>query len=56
MRVRYGTTNWAQYNVALKARGSLAIWLDRDTQWLATPSGKRGRQQQLFVHRRAEVQ
>ena len=39
------TRNWAQYNGALKARGSLTIYLDRDMQWLATPSGKRGRQQ-----------
>jgi len=42
---RYKTRNWAQYNAALKERGSLTIWLDRDMQWLATPSGKRGRQQ-----------
>jgi hypothetical protein len=44
-KTRYKTRNWAQYNAALKARGSLTIWLDRDMQWLATPSGKRGRQQ-----------
>jgi len=42
---RYKTTNWPQYNAALKARGSLTFWLQRDMQWLATPSGKRGRQQ-----------
>ena len=42
---RYQIRNWAQYNAALKARGSLTIWLDRDMQWLARPSGKRGRQQ-----------
>ena len=43
MRTSYRTTNWAQYNAALKARGSLSIWLDKDMQWLATPNGKRGR-------------
>ena len=41
---RYKTTNWPQYNAALKARGSLTLWLDSDMQWLAAPSGKRGRQ------------
>ena len=39
------TTNWKAYNAALKARGGLTIWLDRDMQWLAVPSGKRGRSQ-----------
>ena len=29
---RYKTTNWAAYNAALKARGSLTIWLE-DMQW-----------------------
>lgn len=43
MRTKYRTTNWAQYNAALKARGSLSIWLDKDMQWLAEPTGKRGR-------------
>lgn len=43
-KAKYKTTNWATYNAALKARGSLTIWLDRDMQWLATPNGKRGRQ------------
>ncbi|WCM95493.1 IS5 family transposase [Acidovorax sp. GBBC 1281] len=45
MRTRYRTTNWAQYNAALKARGSLTMWLDRGMQWLAEPKGKRGRNQ-----------
>ena len=26
---RYRTTNWKQYNAALKARGSLTVWLDK---------------------------
>ncbi len=43
MRSKYRTTNWAQYNAALKARGSLTMWLDKDMQWLDKPSGKRGR-------------
>jgi hypothetical protein len=29
-KTRYKTRNWAQYNAALKARGSLTIWLDRE--------------------------
>ena len=41
---RYKTTNWAAYNAALKARGALTIWLDKDMQWYAPASGKRGRQ------------
>ena len=41
---RYKTTNWAAYNAALKARGSLTIWLDKDMQWYAPASGRRGRQ------------
>lgn len=40
---KYRTTNWASYNAALKARGSLTVWLDRDMQWLAAPTGKPGR-------------
>ena len=44
-KLRYKTTNWAQYYAALKARGSLTIWLDKDMQWYAPASGRRGRQQ-----------
>lgn len=40
---RYRTTNWKQYNAALKARGSLTVWLNKDMCWFATASGKRGR-------------
>ena len=39
----YKTTNWADYNVALKRRGSLTIWFDPEMNWDAEPSGKRGR-------------
>lgn len=34
----YKTTSWAAYNAALKARGSLTIWLERGMQWFAPPS------------------
>ena len=46
-RRKYRTTNWKAYNAALKARGDLSIWLDRDMQWLAPPTGKRGRCQKF---------
>lgn len=39
----YRTTNWRTYNAALKQRGSLHIWFDPETVWLAEASGKRGR-------------
>jgi len=42
-RPKYRTTNWKAYKAALKARGDLRIWLDKDMQWLAPASGKRGR-------------
>lgn len=42
-KLRYKTTNWPSYNEALKRRRSLAIWLDKDMQWFAAVSGKRGR-------------
>lgn len=41
---KYKTTNWATYNRALRARGSLTVWLDREMAWQAAPtSGKPGR-------------
>ena len=40
---KYRTTNWKDYNAALKARGSLLIWLDKDMRWHGSASGKRGR-------------
>lgn len=40
----YRTTNWYDYNRALGRRVSLSIWFDPETQWLAAPTGKRGRQ------------
>jgi len=41
--VTYLTTNWRAYNAALKQRGSLLIWFDPEMEWLAAPSGRRGR-------------
>ena len=41
---RYKTTNWAAYNAALKARGSLPSWLNKDMRWYALASDCRGRQ------------
>ena len=43
-RGKYKTTNWASYNASLKAHGSLTVWLDKDLQWYAPATGKRGRQ------------
>lgn len=40
---RYRTTNWKSYNEALKRRGSLMIWLDKDMTWLAPKAGGNGR-------------
>jgi IS5 family transposase len=42
---RYRTTNWSAYNAALRRRGSLLVWLDRDMEWLAPASGRPGRPQ-----------
>ena len=43
---KYKTKNWPEYDKALKARGSLTVWLDKEMTWQAPPTGKRGRQQQ----------
>lgn len=44
---RYKTSNWSEYNAALRARGSLTIWFDASMAWEAEPSSKRGRQQRF---------
>jgi hypothetical protein len=36
------TTNWAEYDAALKRRGSLEIWFDPETDWLSKPCGRPG--------------
>ena len=48
-RTRYRTKNWRQCSAALKARGSLAVWLGREMRWLVEPTGKRGRGK-IFSH------
>ena len=40
---RYRTTNWPAYNAALRRRGSLLIWLDREMEWYAPKNGRPGR-------------
>lgn len=39
----YRTKNWKALSVALKARGSLLIWLELPMNWHSHASGKRGR-------------
>lgn len=43
MPARYRTTNWFACNAALRMRGSLLIWLDREITWLAPHAGRAGR-------------
>ncbi len=40
----YGTKKWRKYNAAFSKRELLPIWFDPETQWLATLTGKHGRQ------------
>jgi len=40
---RYRTTNWSVYNAALRKRGSLLIWLDKEMAWHASHEGRPGR-------------
>ena len=40
---RYRTTNWSAYSAALRSRGSLLIWLDKEMAWLAPRQGRPGR-------------
>ena len=40
---RYRTTNWSSYNAALRKRGSLLIWVNKEMTWLAPHEGRRGR-------------
>ncbi len=39
---KYQTTNWKAYNSALKQRGAMLIWIDKNIAWSGTPTGKRG--------------
>ena len=40
---KYRTTNWPTYNAALKSRGSLMLWIDKEMSWQGEAAGKRGR-------------
>ena len=40
---RYRTTNWSEYNAALRRRGSLLVWFDREMSWSAPKRGRPGR-------------
>ena len=40
---RYRTTNWSSYTASLRKRGSLLIWLDKDTTWLRRMTAGPGR-------------
>ena len=40
---RYRTTNWSSYSAALRKRGSIMIWTDREMAWLAPHEGPPGR-------------
>lgn len=40
---KYRTTNWPEYNAALKRRGSLEVWFDPAMSWFAEPDGRSGR-------------
>ena len=40
---KYRTTNWPTYNAALKSRGSMMIWIDKEMSWHGEAAGKRGR-------------
>jgi hypothetical protein len=42
-RAKVRTTNWNEYNAALKRRGSLRVWLDPDLPWQADATGRAGR-------------
>ena len=42
---RYRTTNWPEYNAALRRRGSLLVWLDREMEWHAPARCRPGRPQ-----------
>lgn len=38
----YRPSSWSRYNGALKQRGSLSVWFDRDLDGCAARKGKRG--------------
>ncbi len=52
---RLRTTNWREYNAALKALGSLTVWLNKDMQCLAEPNGNLGIDPQTLEIRAIEA-
>lgn len=42
-RAKYRTTNWPEYNAALRQRGCLDVWFDPAMDWFAAPDGRPGR-------------
>ena len=44
---KHKTKNCPSYNTARKQRGSLSILFDRETVWVPSPGGTRGRQRQF---------
>ena len=52
---KYRTTDWKDCNTALKARGSLLIWLDKDMYWHGSASGKRGRRPKATASKEAHT-
>ena len=40
---RYRITNWTACNAALRRRGSLLIWVDREMAWHGSRDGRPGR-------------
>ena len=43
MPARYRVTNWSAHNAALRRRGSLLIWVDREMAWQGSRDGRPGR-------------
>ena len=43
--VHYRTTNWSEYNKALRRRGSLLVWFDPQMEWCEPRRGRPGRPQ-----------
>ena len=48
---RYRTTNWSDYNAALRKRRSVLIWLYKDMTWLAPHEGRQGGHQSFRTRR-----
>src|SRR3954464_7265526 len=46
-KARYKVANWAEYDAALRRRGSLTVWVTPEAiaAWTPAPTGRRGRPQ-----------